>query len=107
MNKSGIETGQIWEVVTDHMWGIEANRRGYKASLKRGEKIEIRYPYAWHFRTTDDVYLQASSKEIYENCKLIGKIDEGVRFGNKHGLAEILKDKLYTTAWENGDIEKG
>lgn len=91
-----IEQGQIYEVMTDNfMTSGESNSIKRPAKLLKGEKIEIRYPYEWHFRTEDNQYFHARSEMIYENCKLIGRIIEQVRFNNKAKLKEILELELY------------
>ena len=99
-----IEQGQIWQVVTDTFWstgeGYRIKNRDAKIRLDRDEYIEIRYPYEWHFRTIDNEYLHAYPLEILKNCRLIGKINRDIDFGNKHSLLQIINDKLYTPIWE-------
>ena len=94
-----IEQGQIWEIITENFFTSgekERERNGNRQTkLKKGEKIEIRYPYAWHFRTTDNYYFHASSKMIINNCKLLGKIWGKIRFRNRAKLEEILRLRLY------------
>jgi len=94
-----ITQGQIWEVVTETFFtsGIDDKHRR-PTKLAKGEKIEIRYPYAWHFRTEDGFYLHATPEMIIENCKLFGVIWEKVRWQNCAKLKEILSLRLYEPA---------
>lgn len=94
--KTEIAVGQIWEVITENFLtsgNDDAHKRPTK--LRKGEKIEIRYPYAWHFRTEDNIYLHATSEMILDNCKLIGVIWEKIKWMNVAKLDEILKLRLY------------
>lgn len=104
-----IEVGQIWEVVSDDFWSSDKEnvliagekiRRRITANFKRGEFIEIRYPFEWHFRIVSDVYFHAETTEILKHCRLYGTIHEVVRFANRCKLQQILDDKLYKTVWE-------
>ena len=91
-----IKVGQIWEVTTDEfMTSGESNDYKRPLKLAKGEKIEIRYPYAWHFRTEDSHYLHANSEMILQNCRLFGEIFDKVRFQNKAKFEEILRLRLY------------
>lgn len=91
-----IEVGQIYEVVTDSFLS-SGRSNDYKrpVKLKKGEKIEIRYPFEWHFRTEDRIYLHCDPNVILENCELHGVILEHVSFNNKASLEEILRLRLY------------
>ena len=97
-NKMAIEikVGQIWEVTGDnfHTSGKD-NKHKRPVLIAKGEKIEIRYPYAWHFRTTDNFYFHAEPEMILKKCTLVGVIMERIRFGNQASLEEILRLKLY------------
>lgn len=103
-NMDKITQGQIWQVVTDDFWSSgdshDWNGRAAKVNLKKDECIEIRYPYEWHFRTTDNQYFHAYPVDILKNCRLIGKIKEDVSFNNKASLIEIINDKLYDAVWD-------
>lgn len=95
-----IEVGQIYRVVTDHFFtteelGINSKKFKRPVNILCDEKIEIRYPYAWHFRTEDGNYYHATEEMIQKNCILFGKILEDVRFGNRCSLEEILRLRLY------------
>ncbi len=96
MAEKKIEQGQIWEIITDNFL-TSGDNDYYKRPTKllRGEKIEIRYPYVWHFRTEDDFYFHATPEMILENCKLFGNVYHNVRFNNKANLDEILRLTLY------------
>ena len=93
-----IRTGQIWEVVTDSFFtsgkdGKDTHKRPVK--LAKGDKIEIRFPCAWHFRTEDGFYLHAEPEMIDANCSLIGDILGDIRMRNRANLEEILRLGLY------------
>ena len=94
--KTEIEVGQIWEVITENFL-TSGNDDKYKrpTKLRQGEKIEIRYPYAWHFRTEDNFYLHAEPQMILDNCKLIGVIWEKIKWMNQANLEEIVRLRLY------------
>ena len=91
-----IEVGQIWEVTTeDFLTSGREEKTKRQTKLKLGEKIEIRYPYSWHFRTEDNIYFHAEEATILQNCRHFGTIIEHVRFQNKANLEEILRLRLY------------
>jgi len=72
MKNKSVEVGQIWEVITDNFYGskdITDYPRKAKFKIEKGEKIEIRFPFAWHYRTADDMYLQSDEPYLLENCK--------------------------------------
>lgn len=98
-----IEVGQIWQVNTDTFFTstkneMRPNKIKRQTKLNNGEYIEIRYPFAWHFRTEDDEYFHAESDTIYQNCVYVGKILHEVFFKNKAKLSEIIKLELYEPA---------
>lgn len=99
-----VHVGQIYECHTDFLATHDAHEKlralGRKCQffIMAGEKIEIRYPYEWHFRTEDNVYLHADERSILENCKLFGTIWDTVRAGNRASLEEILRIRLYDKA---------
>lgn len=94
--KDTITQGQIYEVITDNfLTSGESNKYKMPLQLKKGDKIEIRYPYAWHFRTINNHYLHATPEMILENCKLFGVIWDKVKFNNKAQLEEIIRLRLY------------
>lgn len=94
--KIEIKVSQIWEVVTENfLTSGNDDKHKRPTKLLKGEKIEIRYPYAWHFRTEDGFYLHASEEMILENCVLYGVIWDRVRSNNIAKLDEILKLRLY------------
>jgi hypothetical protein len=99
-----IEVGQIWEVVSDCFFTSD-KKSEYNRPIKlaKGEKIEIRFPYEWHFRTEDNFYFHAFPEMIFENCKPFGVIMPDVRFNNKANLEEILRLKLYHEAKAYGE----
>lgn len=96
MSEIKIEVGQIWEVTTDNFLTSGKNNE-YKRpmQLKKGEKIEIRYPFEWHFRTEDNHYFHCTVQMLLENCTIYGKILERIRFSNIAKLEEILRLRLY------------
>lgn len=91
-----IEVRQIWEVITDDFL-TSCDKSKYKRPIKlfKGENIEIRYPYHWHFRTEDNEYFHAEPEMIIDNCKLKGIIWERIQWNNKAKLEEILRLRLY------------
>lgn len=93
-----IHQRQIWIVITDSFM-TTADYNNYKRPINilRGEKIEIRFPYEWHFRTEDNYYFHATKEMIYENCEYVGEIFEQVAFTNKATLEEIIRLRLYNS----------
>lgn len=98
MSKDKICVGQIWEVITDKFKTTEQkteNGRKVITVLKKSEKIEIRYPYEWNYRTIDNKYFHSEPAEILKHCKLYGVIFDRVRFKNKASLQDIINLELY------------
>jgi hypothetical protein len=92
-----IEQRMIFEVITDSFFTSgESNNSKRPVNILQGEKIEIRYPYAWHFRTEDNKYFHATKEMISLNCKPFGVILEKIAWENIAELSEILRLKLYT-----------
>ena len=91
-----IKVGQIYEVVTENFL-VDKDKKWFNRNVKLdlGEKIEIRFPFAWNFRTVDNNYFHATPEMIKLNCVLLGTIWENVRSGNEATLEEILRIKLY------------
>ena len=91
-----IKVGQIYEVTTEFFL-TSGKKNEFKRPVKLilGEKIEIRFPFCWHFRTEDNHYFHAETEIILNNSKLIGLIYEQVRYDNHAKLDEILKLGLY------------
>ena len=94
-----IEVGQIWQVETDCFYAtgnkLKNDKRQPVYHLKTGEKIEIRYPYEWHYRTELGEYFESEPHYILANCKKIGTIIPSVKSSNKASLEEILRLDLY------------
>ena len=91
-----IEVGQIWEVITENFLTSGNDDKHHRPTkIRKGEKIEICYPYAWHFRTEDNIYLHATPEMILENCKLVGIIWQKVKWMNLAKLDEIINLHLY------------
>jgi len=91
-----IQVGQIWEVTSSSFLTSGENTKfNRQVMLKKGEFIEIRYPYEWHFRTEDDFYFHCNPETILLNCKFIGTIYEEIRFKKNAKLEEILRLELY------------
>jgi len=91
-----MKQNEIYEVVTDNfLTSGESNKTKRPLKIFKGEKIEIRYPYDWHFRTEKNEYFHAKEEEILKNCKLIGVINEKIAWENLASLEEILRLKLY------------
>ena len=99
-----IEVGQIFEIVTDDFYAsknIEAIANEYfggreaRFYLKKGEKIEIRFPFTWNYRTEDNIYFHSDNDYILSKCKLIGEVEAKVKSNNNASLEEILRLELY------------
>lgn len=91
-----IEVGQIWEVTSDCFLPTDQKEdHNRPVKLATGEKIEIRYPYEWHFRTEDNFYFHATPEMISQNCMLPGVICSNVRSANSATLEEILRLRLF------------
>lgn len=91
-----IKQGQIWIVKTDSFitsGRSNSFRRGIK--LHKNELIEIRYPFAWHFRTIDNHYWHAEPEEILKHCEIFGIIWDNVKRANNCDLSEIVNLSLY------------
>lgn len=97
VKKEEVRQGMLLQVVTSNFLTSGENRESgsRQVKLKKGEIIEIRYPYAWHFRTEDNLYFHATEEMITKNCILYGKIWENVRSSNKATLEDILRLYLY------------
>lgn len=97
-----VEVGQIFEVTSGTFHpeyknkGLHEKKRSLHCHLKKGEKLEIRYPFAWNFRTEDNMYLNCPEDYLLKNCKLIGSVKDDVRFNNKANLEEILRLNLWS-----------
>jgi hypothetical protein len=101
-----MEQGQIWQVQSDGClvkeWGVGL-KKPRQVMLEVGEYIEIRFPYAWHFRTIEDRYFEASEEMLWGHCKYIGIILPDVQFKNKAKLKEIIELELFTTTPIRGE----
>ena len=94
MNK--IKVGQIYEVVTESFFDTGQHNPTHQVThIPRGEYIEIRFPYKWHFRTTYGKYYHATASMINTHCKLIGQVYENVKMDNIAKLSDIIRLKLY------------
>lgn len=96
-NRIGV--GQLF-IVDKPFWttGEDSGKRLTKSKFVKGDIIEIRYPYEWHFRDEQQEYHHAKTVTLTKNCTFYGKIHEEIRFGNKHNLKEILEQKLFHTS---------
>lgn len=96
-----VQQNQIWEVVTDDFLvkpsslGHDKKIHPRRLELVKGERIEIRYPSPWHFRTIDNQYFAAEAEEIVAHCKPYGVIWGDVSFKNTAHLNDILRLGLY------------
>lgn len=66
-----------------------------KCYIPKGEIIEIRYPYEWHFRTQSNHYDHVSPDVLCKKCSFFGVVKDDIRFGNKHDLRQIIEQNLY------------
>jgi len=94
-DRYNIHVGHIYEITTDNFFTSHKDGYHRETKIRKGEKIEIRYPYEWHFRTEDNEYFHCTAEMIKENSSFFGKILGEVRFQNKATLEEILRLKLY------------
>ena len=95
-----IEQGMLL-IVKRGFWTSGDNSDGgfrCKRFMPKGEILEIRYPYEWHFRTSSNIYDHAPAKKLMANCEFFGYIKKDIRFENKHQLKSILEEKLYHSA---------
>ena len=69
-----------------------------KRFIPKGDVLEIRYPYEWHFRTSNDTYDHATTNKLSANCDFFGYVKSEINFQNKHSLRQILDDGLYHCA---------
>ena len=95
-----IEVGQIWEITDDNFFGttdvnVKNIKRELRFHVKKGDKIEIRFPFAWNYRTECNYYIHSKPEYILDKCKLYGVIKEDIRYNNKANLEEILRLNLY------------
>jgi hypothetical protein len=95
-----IEVGQIWEITDDNFFGttdvtVGDVKRELRFHVKKGNKIEIRYPFEWNYRTECNYYIHSKPEYILDKCKLHGVIKEDVKSNNKANLEEILRLDLY------------
>lgn len=103
MSIQKIEVGAILEVITDNFYAskdfrntnIDLKGREARIHLKKGEKIEIRFPFEWNYRTEDNLYLHSKPEYLVENCKIFGQVLPDVKSKNMANLEEILRLELY------------
>ena len=63
--------------------------------IKKGSVIEIRFPFEWNFRTECNTYCNCNPELLIKNCSFYGVVNDDVRSGNNHKLADILSDNLF------------
>ena len=92
-----IQTGVLLKVDRGFWTSGHEKHGGFKSKvfIPKGEILEIRYPYAWHFRTQSNHYDHASAEVLIKNCSFFGEVKDGIRFANKHDLKQILEQELY------------
>lgn len=92
-----IEVGMLIKVDKGFWTSGDKNSHGFKSKIfiPKGEILEIRYPYQWHFRTQSNYYDHASAEVLVKNCSFFGAVKSDIRFENKHSLSEILEQELY------------
>lgn len=90
-----VSVGQIYEVKTDCFFTSDKNEVKRQIKINKGEKLEIRYPYEWHFRTERNEYFHCSESDLLDHCTLVGEVLDHVRFTNKARLEEIIRLDLY------------
>jgi len=103
-----IEVGQLYKVTGDNFITTGTHHTIHRrVFIKKGEIIEIRFPYDWHFRTEDSSYFNATPETIVNNCEIVGTIYANVRFDNIASLKDILKLGLYTKAKNGAQAPEG
>lgn len=91
-----VQVGQLWKVKTDNFFTTGRHHKVKRpVNILKDEIIEIRFPYAWHFRTIDGEYFNCSEEMLIENAEPYGIIYEKVRFANKANLEQIIELGLY------------
>lgn len=63
--------------------------------IEEGEIIEIRYFSPVNFRTLDDHYFSFSETKFLNHVIFFGKVQDDIKFNNKHSLRDILEQKLF------------
>lgn len=98
-----IEVGQLFIADQSFWTSGETKDRGslIKRKIFKGDILEIRYPYAWHFRTVENWYDHVDEKTLIKYCTFYGTIDSDVQFSNKHDLKQILDEKLFRPSKEH------
>ena len=91
-----IEQGYILNVKNPFLTSCGDSDTKRPVQIQKGEKIEVRYPYEWHFRTEDNEYYHAEPKVLEENCDILGIVLKEVQWQNKANLAQILELHLYS-----------
>ena len=102
MDKSEIKfcVGQIWEVESESFFAKTEIKKGDQKRalyfhIPKGEKIEIRYPFQWNYRTECNYYVNSTEKYILDNCKLFATVKEEIKSTNLANLEEILRLRLF------------
>ena len=89
---------QIWKAKKDvHAMPTSygKDKKPRRVVVDCGELIEFRYWSPATFRTHDELYLQVTEKEFYENFEFVGDIFHEVGFRNSNTTKQILDAKLY------------
>jgi len=90
-----IQVGQLL-IVDKSFWSSgHKTKSGRKTKMlyAKGDILEIRYPYNWHFRDEFNNYDHASEKTLRNKCSFYGKIKSNVSFENEKTLKLILENK--------------
>ena len=95
------QVGEIYEVTTEIFYPEYRTQhqgkpeRDLSCHVKKGERLEIRYPFEWNFRLEDNLYLNCPEDYLFTHCKLVGHVKDEVRRNNKANLEEILRLGLW------------
>ena len=92
-----IEVGMLLMVEVE-FWSsgdTEQGNTNIKRLYKKGEILEIRYPYAWHFRDVNNNYDHATAKTLIANCSFYGLIHADVISTNNTKLDSIISSGLF------------
>ncbi len=92
-----IKTRQLLKVERSFWSSGKHSSEGMKTKRfhPKGSIIEIRYPYAWHFRNEENVYDHASEDCLRKNCSFFGVVHEDVASKNKMKTKEIIDGGHY------------
>ena len=91
-----VSQDQVWWIEKDMQCvGNPIGKKTRKVTLKAGQPIEIRFSYAWHFRTLNNKYYQVGEDVLRNHCVPVGKIWNDVHFSNGFDLQQIWDMSMF------------